>query len=275
MINRSLLIFQLSVATVSQSCAAFQPSIPNATMRTPSLSSSSALAADAAVESGGDDSASLSFLYDPSARDDHYAGNVARYLVDLHNEKATFNFCGGMMFQLVLSDKLKSEFEDVVAAGSEHQPIIHDYKIPRMSSTPDYRPNAVADNVRIFHGREIRQVTDATGGMGFVLQLSHAATDDGADADPQGWTPEEIAGYNGWMHDQGRTWRKGDRYEREGFGDFRKRFGSDAFGLHHRCYLHYDNGNRMWLSAEDGCEGTPAEPSPNIVDKLQSILFGR
>lgn len=35
-------------------------------------------------------------------------GNWARYLVDCNDAKATFDFCGGMMFQLVLSDKLRS-----------------------------------------------------------------------------------------------------------------------------------------------------------------------
>ena len=32
--------------------------------------------------------------------------SVHRYLVDLHDGNAVFDFCGGMMFQLVLSDKL-------------------------------------------------------------------------------------------------------------------------------------------------------------------------
>ena len=26
-----------------------------------------------------------------------------------------------------------------------------------------------------------------------------------------------------------------------------------------RFYLHFDKKNRLWLSAEDGCEGTPAQ----------------
>ena len=29
----------------------------------------------------------------------------------------------------------------------------------------------------------------------------------------------------------------------------------EAFGLHHRFYLHKDGGDNFWLSAEDGCEG--------------------
>jgi hypothetical protein len=43
----------------------------------------------------------------------------------------------------------------------------------------------------------------------------------------------------------------------EGFKTFQTEFGKDAFALHHRFYLHMDKGNSMWLSAEDGCEGTP------------------
>ena len=38
-------------------------------------------------------------LFDPALRDSHYEGNVAKYLVDLHDANACFNFCGGMMFQ--------------------------------------------------------------------------------------------------------------------------------------------------------------------------------
>ena len=55
----------------------------------------------------------------------------------------------------------------------------------RMFMTPGYSQDADADNVRIFHGREIRQVPHASGGMGFVLQLSMA------EGDPEGWTPED------------------------------------------------------------------------------------
>jgi hypothetical protein len=45
---------------------------------------------------------SLSHLFVPSERRSHYNAdsNVAQYLVDLHDNKATFDFCGGMMFQL-------------------------------------------------------------------------------------------------------------------------------------------------------------------------------
>jgi hypothetical protein len=98
--------------------------------------------------------------------------------------------------------------------------------------------------------------------MGFVLHLSLAN-----EQDPEGWTLREIAGYDGWGHDSGRDWRKGDRLEQEGFTSFRETFGPQSFALHHRFYLHWDSFNRLWLSAEDGCEGTPATVNP-----IQSFL---
>ena len=94
--------------------------------------------------------------------------------------------------------------------------------------TPGYSQDANADNVQIFHGREIRQVPHAAGGMGFVLQLSMAKDD------PEGWTPEEVNEYDGWGHDSGRNWRNVDRWEQEGFKDVKNKFGDRAFGLHHR-----------------------------------------
>ena len=41
--------------------------------------------------------------------DDKFTGNVAQYLVDLHDSKAAFDFCGGMLFQLKLSDMLRAD----------------------------------------------------------------------------------------------------------------------------------------------------------------------
>ena len=197
-----------------------------------------------------------SHLYDPAARDAHYGTpqNVAQYLVDLHDAKACFDFCGGMMFQLVLSDALRGHLDGVAKAQNcGEQPVVFDAAKARMQHIPDYTQAAAADNVKLFHGREVRQVPTAAGGMSFVLHLSLA---DGKD--PEGWTPPEVAGYDGWGHDSKRTWRKGDRLESEGFASFRSKFGEAAFALHHRFYLHFDRANRLWLSAEDGCEGTPA-----------------
>jgi len=204
-------------------------------------------------------------LIEPSQRDTEYGPNTAQYLLDLHESKATFDFCGGMMFQLMLSDKLKNHFENVSSEGpsSPTQPEIFDKSKRRMLDLPNYSKDAKADNIKIFHGRELRQIPDATGGMGFVLQLSLANEND-----PQGWTKEEIDEYDGWGHDVGRNWRKADIYEAEGFKGFQDQFGPKSFGLHHRCYLHFDSANRMWLSAEDGCEGTPSDINKNPISRL-------
>merc|ERR1740139_1142607 len=60
-------------------------------------------------------SSSPSYLVNPEERDRHYDGNTAQYLLDLHDNKATLNFCGGMMFQFVLSDKLRAHLQEVAA----------------------------------------------------------------------------------------------------------------------------------------------------------------
>jgi len=208
-------------------------------------------------------------LYNPEKRNAHYGNgsssdfNVAQYLVDLHDAKATLNFCGGMMFQMVLSDQLRSYLAEVAETSPQEkqQLEVFDASKARMFQIPEYEKSANVDNVKIFHGREIRKVTNAAGGMGMVLQLSLADMHGGGKKDPEGWTVEEIDDYDGWGHDVGRTWRTGERLEKEGFQTYRKQFGQEAFGLHHRFYLHFDSSNRMWLSAEDGCEGVPAAPA--------------
>jgi len=160
------------------------------------------------------------------------------------------------MFQLVLTEKLRDDLARVATTQrDDRQPIVFDRSMNMMAKTPNYSKSANADNIKIFHGREIRQVPGAVGGMGFVLQLSSA------DDDPEGWTKPEVEGYDGWGHDTSRTWRTAERHASEGFTAFKNRYGQRAFSLHHRFYLHYDSSNRLWLSAEDGCEGTPA----NIV----------
>ena len=196
-------------------------------------------------------------------------------------------------FQLVLSDSLRAHLGGVADQNCEDQcadgqPFVFDAGKPRMAGIPAYSQSAAADNVRIFHGREVRKVSNAAGGMGFVLYLSLAmnSTDEQQQSnshqrdttlDPEGWTSSEVAGYDGWGHDGGRTWRHGERLDREGFsshestgvsnalqpkaGAFSRKFGPEAYALHHRFYLHLDRANRLWLAAEDGCEGTPAAKS--------------
>ena len=128
-------------------------------------------------------------------------------------------------FQLVLTDKLRS----ALAQADEHgQPTVQAAAVDRMAKMVGYTKSAEADNVATFHGREVRNVQDAAGGMGFVLQLCHT------EEDPEGWTQQEVGGYDGWGHDSQRTWRNGERLEGEGCKDFRRKFGTAAYTLHHR-----------------------------------------
>jgi hypothetical protein len=205
-----------------------------------------------AMSSATPQGARVARLHEPSTREG-YGSNMAQYLVDLHDSRSVFDFCGGMLFQLSLTDALRSHLSAVSGGSGEGQLVVCDAATDRMAKMAGYDRSAFADNRRLFHGREIRQVPAAEGGMGFVLQLSLAEG-----GDPEGWTAQEIAGYDGWGHDAGRVWRDGARLEREGFTAFRTKYGDKAFTLNHRFYLHLDADNRLWLSAEDGCEGTPA-----------------
>jgi len=201
-------------------------------------------------------------LFVPSERDAFYGSNVARYLLDMAaTPGATFNFCGGMMFGLVLSERLRDHLEGVAAASgaggnTPQQPRVYPSSVRRMSQMPDgYAQDASADNVRVFHGREVRQVPGAAGGMGMAIHLSLAGGDD-----PEGWTPQEVDEYSGWLSDRQRRWRTGGDLAAEGFESFPAKFGPEAFTLHHRFYLHHDASGGLWLSAEDGCEGVAQPP---------------
>ena len=64
------------------------------------------------------------------------------------------------MFQLVLSEKLRSHLANVAAKGiDQQQPVVFDAATNRMARMPGYRQDAKADNVKVFHGREVRQGT--------------------------------------------------------------------------------------------------------------------
>lgn len=171
--------------------------------------------------------------------------NMAERIVDMDTQKKVFDFCGGMPFQLVLSDKLKRD----LAARKKSAPVVFDASMTRMSKIPDYRQSADADDISVFYGREVRKVPNAAGGRGFVLQLVSCRDD------PEGWSAEEVAEYNGWAHDAGRKWRKAADHAAEGNELYQAKFGPSAFGLHHRFYWHLDRSNGLWLAAEDGCEG--------------------
>ena len=187
--------------------------------------------------------------------------NVAQLLLDCHSSRAIFDFCGGMLFQLVLSSRLR-EHLIAVAAGEGEQPQIFGESMTRMSMLPGYQRSAKADTKCVFHGREIRKAHSASGGMGLVLQLSDFRED------AEGWTREERSDYNGWAHDASRTWRNADRIESEGAVGYKRDFGIAAYSLHHRFYLHVDRSGDLWLAAEDGCEGRlvslPLPPKPTV-----------
>ena len=121
-------------------------------------------------------------LYDPLSRDETYGSNIAKYLVDLHDSEGTFDFCGGMMFQFRLTEKLRSRLALVAESGGsdQNQPVVHGASFDSMAKIPDYEKSAAADNIRYFHGREIRSVPSAKGGRGFVLELSDS------EGDPEG-----------------------------------------------------------------------------------------
>ena len=221
-----------------------------------------------------------------------------------------------MIFQLVLTDKLISHLEPIASSfpynnmplEQTQQPVIHPASQSLMSRIPDYNKSSYADNTSIFHGREIRKVTNSKGGMGFVLQLSFAddcdamppadstttinassngntntgdillpkganAVWNGQPVDPQGWSESEITTYDGWRSDTFRQWRNARMYESEerGYSNFSQEMGKEAYGLHHRFFLHYDDRGRMWLCAEDGCEGTPID----YESKQRGGLFGK
>lgn len=179
-------------------------------------------------------------------RERDYGNRIAQYLVDLHDSEAVFDLCalggnqpqrfddaatrlhvlvptrscGGMMFQLVLTDALVARLK---AASSPV--VVHDAATRRMSQVPGYAQEGRADDEVYFHGREVRKVPSAAGGHGFVLQLSAAGED------PEGWSPGEREGYDGWGHDSSRVWRDGTRLEDEGVAGFQARFGPEAFTL--------------------------------------------
>lgn len=261
---------------------------------TSTSSSSSNTAVDDAKINDKSRPKSASYIVDPAERDRVYGANMAQYLLDLHDSQAVFDFCGGMLFQLDLTDALRQHLQNVVLASNnddddsskqQQQPILYESNKLRMHQLATYQKSSFADNVSYFHGREIRQVPTARGGMGMVLQLSLAPPSDYALAnhgnltpppkrvDPQGWSDAEMATYDGWGSDRGRVWRQGTDYEREGFeGGFRKKYGPKSFGLNHRFYLHKDFKGKMWLAAEDGCEGTPVLVNNNKPGPLESLM---
>eukprot|EP00933_Yihiella_yeosuensis_P008466 TRINITY_DN113926_c0_g1_i1.p1 TRINITY_DN113926_c0_g1~~TRINITY_DN113926_c0_g1_i1.p1 ORF type:complete len:397 (-),score=44.61 TRINITY_DN113926_c0_g1_i1:54-1211(-) len=176
----------------------------------------------------------------------------ASYLLNLAESGQVFLFCGSLRFELRLSPRLQSHLRSLISEGKDIG--VYPASHARMHDIDGYTRSAAANNLTIFHGREVRDSPSAKGGEGCVLHLSYSSEDG---EDDEGWTAAEINDYNGWGHDSGRPWRNGERIEKEGFTSYRQNFGKQAYGLHHRFYLHLDGREALWLSAEDGCEGTP------------------
>lgn len=111
--------------------------------------------------------------------------------MDCHDTPGvTFNFCGGMMFGLVLSPALRAHLGEVAIAGAgdPRQPKLYDASVARMSMKPDgYDKDASADDATVFHGREVRKVSAAPHGStsSMFIHLSLANGDD-----VEGWSAE-------------------------------------------------------------------------------------
>lgn len=88
-------------------------------------------------------------LHDPATREEKYKGNTAQYLVDLHDQRSVFDFCGGMLFQLILSDKLRSHLAGVADGGE--QPIVYDATTDRMMKMPGIHDACIFDDMHV-HG---------------------------------------------------------------------------------------------------------------------------
>ena len=69
-----------------------------------------------------------------------------------------------------MTEKLRDHLSRVGKGDGGEQPTVFDASKPQMSDIPSYTKDSAADNVRIFHGREVRKVANAAGGMGFALQ---------------------------------------------------------------------------------------------------------
>ncbi|KAL3793576.1 hypothetical protein ACHAW5_002856 [Stephanodiscus triporus] len=217
------------------------------------VASAVAMSSTSTSTTAGASSNSKSRMYVPSERDEHYGDNIARYLLDLNEE----------------------------VASSPHdpsrQPIVRPASQSLMNRVPDYERSSHADNIYA-DPYGTRTTTTSTSAVDGVVVPSGKGADsawDGRAVDDQGWSNEEIATYDGWRSDRVRQWRNARTYAAEGFDRFSEVFGDKAYGLNHRFFLHYDDRGRMWLCAEDGCEGTPSEGGRGLMGKIGGMLFGR
>ena len=124
------------------------------------------------------------------------------------------------MFQLVLTDALVDKLKGPDAPKVVIHGAVDAFFAWR--SCPGYDKSNYADDATFFHGREVRKVPNAAGGMNFVLQLSASGED------KNGWVAGERDGYDGWGRDSSRVWRDGKRLEDEGVAGFREGYGLNS-----------------------------------------------
>ena len=199
-------------------------------------------------------------FYDPAQRGRQVRRNIAQYLVDCHDTP-------GVTLQLLRghdvwprplpgAEGTPRGRSPPPVRTTRRQPKLYDASVARMSMKPDgYAKDASADDATVFHGREVRKVSAARTAPASTMFI-HLCRGQGRHR--EGWSAEEIEEHSGWMSDRGGggRWRDGGVCAAEAGADwYRAKFGPEAFGLHHRFYLHLDGGDNFWLSAEDGCEG--------------------
>ena len=63
-------------------------------------------------------------LHLPTTRRAQYDGKISQHLIDLHDSQAVFDFCGGMMFQLVLTDNLRTQLVASIEQDQQLQQLI-------------------------------------------------------------------------------------------------------------------------------------------------------
>ena len=135
-----------------------------------------------------------------------------------------------------------------------------------MSMRPDgHSLDATADNVRVFHGREVRSVPWPPGGGGW--RSTSASLASRAPDDPEGWTGERR-----WTSTPGgsQTGSAGGETGRSSSRKGSRRSASDSDPRRSPCttgaHLHVDDADEFWLSAEDGCEGVAQKARPRERD---------
>ena len=85
--------------TLTQPAFAFNLPARNQSARANTM----ALSSTATASSATNENTSKSYLYIPSERDEQYQGNIASYLLDLDEEGATLDFCGGQYINKLCS----------------------------------------------------------------------------------------------------------------------------------------------------------------------------